>query len=173
MVHTEAATAYFIKLAAVFGLGAAPWFEILVAVPVGVVLGLTPAVATAAAVAGNVASVAALVLVLPRLTDWITSNFLGRKRKEGEAGGSGRYGRFRYLWDRYGVPGAGLGAPVVIGTHVAIVLCVVLGASAGRALAWTTVGIFAWGAVLGVACHLGLEGIRYLAPEWAVLRLLP
>lgn len=174
MASYEVPTSYLLKLAVVFGLGAVPGPEVLVAVPVGVVLGLAPAVATAAAVAGNVASVLALAVVLPRLAvflrlkDWITGTFLQQKRKEGDDGLSWRHGRFWYLWNRYGVPGAGLGAPVVTGTHMAIILCVILGASAGRTVAWTTVGIFAWGATVGVACHLGLEVIRYLVPEWTI-----
>ncbi len=173
MAPTDTMTSYLLKLAAVFGLGAAPWFEIIVAVPAGVVMGLTPVVATAAAVAGNVLSVVALVAVLPRLKDWVTKTFLSRKRQEGEEAVSPRQKRFQYLWNRYGVAGAGLGAPVITGTHLAIVLCVILGASAGRTLAWTTIGIVLWGVVLAVGCHLGLEGIRYLAPEWATGRLQP
>jgi len=124
-------------------------------------------------VAGNVVSVAALVAVLPRLKDWVTRMFLPRKLEEGGEGVSPRQKRFKYLWNRYGVAGAGLGAPVVTGTHLAVVLCVILGASAGRTLAWTTIGILAWGGVLAVACQLGLEGLRYLIPEWAMARLQP
>lgn len=173
MAPTDTMTSYLLKLAAVFGLGAAPWFEIIVAVPAGVVMGLTPAVATAAAVAGNVVSIAVLMAVLPRLRNWFSSTFLPRKRHKGEDGLSARYRRFQYLWNRYGVAGAGLGAPVVTGTHLAVVLCVILGASAGRTLAWTTIGILAWGGVLAVACQLGLESLQYLIPEWAMARLQP
>jgi len=55
------------KLGAVFGMGAAPWFEIWTAVPLGVVLGLSPLAAAAAAVAGNLVSVGAMVMLMPRL----------------------------------------------------------------------------------------------------------
>ncbi len=173
MANSDVLAAYLLKLAAVFGLGAAPWFEILAAVPAGVLMGLTPAAAAAAAVAGNVVSVVALVAVLPRVKEWISRTFLSPRGQKGREGASGRHRRFQYLWNRYGVPGAGLGAPVVTGTHLAVVLCVILGASTGRTLAWVTIGILVWGVVVGVACQLGLEGFRHLVPEWAFMNPQP
>lgn len=151
------------KTGAVFAMGAAPWFEIWTAVPLGVILGLSPSVAMAAAVAGNVVSVAVMVAVLPRLKDWITRKFL--PDREGEAGEvPRRQKRFHHLWHRYGIPGTTVGAPLLVGTHLATALCIILGASTRHVMIWITVSIVTWGVVLAVLCYLGLEGIRYLAP---------
>lgn len=152
---------YSLKLGAVFGMGAAPWFEIWTAVPLGVLLGLSLPVATAAAVAGNVVSVAAMVAVLPRLRDRIARNCLSSR--EGERGEMPkRQKRFRHLWDRYGIPGTTFGAPLLVGTHLATALCIILGAPARRVLIWITVSIMVWGVVTGVLCYLGLEGFKCL-----------
>ncbi len=154
---------FIVKLAAVFGIGAAPWFEIWAAVPLGVVMGLSPTVAVIAAVTGNVVSVAAMVAVMPRLKNWITKKFLP-ERERGEETVPRRQKRFYYLWNRYGIPGTTFGAPLLVGTHLATALCIILGASANRVMGWVTFSIVVWGVVLAVLCHLGLEGIKYLPP---------
>ena len=56
-----------IKILVVFGVGVAPGIEIWVAIPLGVIMGLSPPVAALAAVTGTVLSVGTLVAALPRL----------------------------------------------------------------------------------------------------------
>jgi uncharacterized membrane protein len=152
-----------LKVTAVFGMGAAPWFEIWTAVPLGVMMGLSPSVAMAAAVTGNLASVAGMVALMPRIRAWIVKKFLAEGGKGG-AKASPRQKRFHSLWNQYGIPGVMLGAPLLVGTHLATALCLILGAPVRRAMVWITISIVTWGAVVAVACYLGLEGLKYLSP---------
>lgn len=172
--------ALILKLLIVFGVGAAPGIEVWIAVPLGVLMGLSPPVVAAAAVTGNVASVAALVVMLPRFKNWFTRRFLPKQT----AGATDeltdqrrfllwdRYGvlvtisvkvaaerkqRLYYLWDRYGIPSAALGSPLLLGTHQIAALCIILGASAPRILSWITFSIVAWGVVLAIICHTAIH----------------
>lgn len=153
---------FALKAIAVFGMGATPWFEIWTAVPLGVIMGLSPAVATVAAVTGNIVSVAVMVAVLPRLKDWIAKRFLPDQADKPDDGPV-RQKRFYYLWKRYGVPGTALGAPLLIGTHLATALCIILGTSTRRVMLWITISIVVWGMVVAITCHLGLEGFKHIS----------
>lgn len=172
--------ALVLKLLVVFGVGAAPGIEVWIAIPLGVIMGLSPPVAAAAAVTGNIASVAALVAMLPRLKNWFIRRFLPKQTAEATDELTDqrrfllwdRYGifitvivgvaaerkqRLYYLWDRYGIPIAALGSPLLLGTHQITALCIILGASTRRILSWITFSIITWGIALAIICHAAIH----------------
>jgi hypothetical protein len=57
-----------------------------------------------------------------------------------------------------------MGAPLLVGTHLATALCIMLGGSERRVMLWITASIVAWAVVLAGLCYLGLEGLRYHSP---------
>ncbi len=178
-----------IKILVVFGVGVAPGIEIWVAIPLGVIMGLSPPVAALAAVTGTVLSVGTLVAALPRLKSWFIRKFLLKQVAEtmGELIDQhrfllwDRYGiivtvnvgvaadrkkRLYYLWDRYGVPIAALGSPLLPGTHQVAALCIILGAPTPRVLFWTISSTIVWSIVLALISqtaiyYLGLDPANF------------
>ena len=138
----------------VLGLGAA---ELWAAIPAGLGLRLHPlAVGTAAAI-GAMLGVVAVVLLGGRLRTWLVRRH-GRKEQEGQR----QHGLIYRVWDRYGVIGLGLLAPLLTGGPLGAALGLALGAPAGRLLFWMSLGIVLWSVMLTVAGTLGLAGIKAL-----------
>ncbi|WIV68671.1 small multi-drug export protein [Natrialbaceae archaeon AArc-T1-2] len=138
----------------VFVLAAIPWLEVLVVVPIGVALGLDPAVVAVVAFAGNVVPIYAIVLAHRRVAAWLAS------RRDGEE--PARYARARRIWNAYGLPGLALLGPIVTGVHLAAVLALGLGARGRSTFAWMTVSIAVWTVLITVASVAGasvLEGV--------------
>jgi hypothetical protein len=65
----------------------------------------------------------------------------------------------RRLWDRYGVIGWGLLAPLLLGAPLAAAIGVALGAARGRLVLWLGAGVVVWTTALTVAAVLGEEAV--------------
>ncbi|MGC7845503.1 small multi-drug export protein [Desulforudis sp. 1088] len=141
-----------IKLLTVFGLGAV---ELWAAVPAGLALGLHPVATGIAAAGGAVAGILAVVF----LGEQVRARLFKRRDP---AVARGRYQRLHRIWDRYGVVGLGLLAPLLTGAPLGTVLGLFLGASAGRLVLWMGSGIVLWTVLLILAGLLGLAGINTL-----------
>jgi Ca2+/H+ antiporter, TMEM165/GDT1 family len=76
------------------------------------------------------------------------------------AAAAGRAGRARRLAERFGVPGLGLLAPLLTGSHIGAMAALGLGASRRRTLLWMSIGLAVWTVATAVAAVLGLELIR-------------
>lgn len=139
----------------IFLLAAIPLIEILVVIPIGIALGLDPVLVGLAAFLGNVIPVLGLVLAADRVRE-----IIARQRGDGEP--SARTQRAKRLWERYGLAGLALGAPVTTGVHLAAPLAVGLGASRRAAMLWLTASIALWTIVLVVASVTGLAAISGL-----------
>jgi hypothetical protein len=83
-------------------------------------------------------------------------------QRHGQKEKKGKQGLIDRVWQRYGVIGLGLLAPLLTGAPLGIALGLTLGASSGRLLFWTSVGIVLWSTALTLAAALGLAGIRTL-----------
>jgi hypothetical protein len=129
--------------------------EIWAAVPAGLAMGLPAPLVWTATVVGGTASIALIVVVGDRVRAWILGRF--------GHGATDRGGRMRRVWERYGVIGWGLLAPLVLGAPLAAVLGVTFGASRGRLLAWLAVGVVLWSTALTAAAALGLREVSHLA----------
>jgi len=66
------------------------------------------------------------------------------------------------IWDRYGVVGLGLLAPLLVGAPLGTALGLLPGAPVRRLLLWVSVGIVLWSALLTAAGALGLAGFETL-----------
>ncbi len=141
----------------VFLMAATPTLEIWMAIPAGLALGLDPLTAAAVSLAGNFAPMAGLTLGFERLRSWYRSRF--EKREKRPPGRSRR--RFDRLWERYGMPAAALTAPVTLGTHMVIVIVMSAGTAARPALAWMTLGLLAWAALITSAAVLGMTYLGF------------
>jgi len=145
-------------IAVVFLIGAAPWLEVWVAIPVGIAMGLNPVIAFAAAVTGNFVPLIAIVLTYRRAQTWFKGRFLPDPASSSSLGGRRR--RFKKLWNRYGVPVVALVAPATIGTHLATILAMMGGSSRKSVLTWMALSLILWGAATSVASFYSIEYIR-------------
>jgi uncharacterized membrane protein len=133
-----------VKLISTFVAGA---LDLWVGIPTGFVLGLPAALVWAAAVAGNLSVVAVAFLAGDRLRPWVFRNrWLSRRRK-----------RVERFWEKYGVAGVALQAPLLTGTPTAAVVALALGAPLRSLLFWMVLSVLGWGAVLTGAVSLGVS----------------
>lgn len=131
------------KLAATFVVAAG---ELWAGVPVGFALGLPPVLVAVACAAGATAAAGLVVVVGQPARAWIVARLHP----------SGRGGRLERIWVRYGVPGLGLTAPLLVGAPIGTAIGIALGAPPRRLFAWVTGGIVLWSVALTAAAALGL-----------------
>ncbi|PIC63586.1 DNA-binding protein [Sporosarcina sp. P13] len=136
----------------VFLLGAAPGFEVLVAVPLGILRGMSPVTATIIGFAGNATTILIEVIVFQKLKTWWDS-----KRKKAVALPSKRTARAETIWRRYGVPGLALLGPILIGSHLAAFLALALGSSKKLTSIWLVISLAIWSIVFAFLAVLGID----------------
>jgi len=143
-----------VRYVLVFLFAAFPWVEILVVVPVAIGVGLDPILVGVAAFAGNLGSVYALLVFYRRIVRW-------RARRaptpEDEGADSRRTRWARGLWDRYGLAGLTLAAPILTGVHLAALFALAVGSRPRDVGWWMTVSIAVWTAFLVVGSAFGVS----------------
>ena len=142
-----------IKLATVFGLG---MLELWAAVPTGLALKLHPATAGVTAAAGAITGALLVLFLGKHLRDWLMRRHDGKSKK------GKQHGRINLIWQRYGVVGLGLLAPILTGAPLAVVLGLALGVRSSRLLFWISIGVVLWSAILTLIAVLGLAGMEAL-----------
>jgi hypothetical protein len=128
--------------------------ELWAAVPAGVAMGLPAPLVWAATLCGAWIGIAVVVLAGDRLRTWLVARF--------GHGGAPPGGRLRRIWDRYGVIGWGLLAPLLLGAPLAAAVGVALGAARGRLVFWLGIGVAVWTTVLTVVAMVGEEALLRL-----------
>jgi len=134
-------------MASVFGLGIVYF---LAAIPAGVAMGLHPALAAVAAWAGYVAIGAAMLLVGAPARAWISRRF-GFSLEPDPAK------LFWRVWQRWGLPGLALLAPVTCGPYFAALIALALGERPLRLILWIAVGVIPWCIFFAVLAAAGLS----------------
>lgn len=148
------------EYALVFLLGAIPWVEIAVVIPLSIVAGLNAPLVAILAFLGNLSTVWLLVVFFDRVRQW-----MDRKKGEGaEASKSKRRERAVHIWNKYGLPGLSLLGPLLIGSHIAVFIAILFGGRKSRALLWMTISLAVWTALFAVVSVYGIDllGIRTL-----------
>lgn len=146
----EMRLAQLLQLLSVFVLGAA---ELWAAIPAGLAMGLSGWTVGLVSASGAITGAVVVAALGDRVRAWIL------KRHETRHSAGEEPSRARRIWDRFGSAGLGLSAPMITGAPLAIALGITLGAPTKRLLAWTTVGILVWTAVLTAVGVVGREGI--------------
>ena len=132
------------KFLIIFGLGAA---ELWAAAPAGLAMGFHPALTCAVASVGGIVAATAVVLLGEPVRVWIL-----RRRKPKK-----QPGLFDRIWQRYGVVGWGLLAPLLTGSPLGTAIGLALGAPARRLLVWISIGSILWSVVFTVASTFGFR----------------
>src|SRR5699024_3845701 len=134
-------------------LGAAvPWLEVDVVVPLGIVWGLSELWVVSIVVLGNMMRVLGLISRFHRLKVWESRR---REKKGNKASKQSR--RAVAVWNKYGLPGLGFLGPILIGTHIAAFIGMVLGAERRSMSLWIGASIIVWVLIFGMATVLGFD----------------
>jgi uncharacterized membrane protein len=148
---------YFLKLFTTFISGAV---EIWAGVPTGMALGLGALMAGLMTGLGAVVSAVFVIGVGSRFRDWLVERF---RKKDGEQKQpKGREKKLYQIWERYGVVGLGLMAPLLTGVPLGAAIGIVLGAPPHRLLVWMSAGAVLWTVLITLAAALGLAGYEAL-----------
>jgi membrane protein YqaA with SNARE-associated domain len=138
------------KLLTIFVLGVA---ELWAAAPAGVVMRLDPLLVCAVAALGAVAGGTVIILLGERVKAWLERK---RKREKMEE----KRGLLFRIWQRYGVIGWGLLAPLLVGSPLGAAFGLVLGAPPRRLLPWLAAGSILWSVVFSILTALGSHFLK-------------
>ena len=142
-------SAFLGAISLTFGLG---FFYFVGAVPGGVAAGLSVMVATLVAWLGYVVGAAVMLLVSPSAREWISRKLkLPRERDPRKM--------FWKAWDRFGLTGMGLLAPVTIGPQAACLLALALGEKPIRVFAALALGVLPWCFGFALVVEFGLMAV--------------
>lgn len=148
----------YIAYFTIFILGAIPFLEILAVIPVGVAAGLPALPVTIAAFAGNVATIWLLILMLDQVKVWMHK----RRVKKGKEEPKKKSARAANIWKKHGLPGLSILSPILIGSHLGVLLAMSFGGTKKDTAMWMTGSIFVWSAATGIASHFGIEYLLQL-----------
>jgi Ca2+/H+ antiporter, TMEM165/GDT1 family len=163
----------------VFVLAATPLVELLVVVPLGIGYGLHPVSVALVTFAGNSIPVLLIIAAYTRIAQWRQrrADAVAAAAEPGEpaphdAGAEERHpdtslaarrsSRARRLWQRYGLPGLCMLAPLVTGVHLAAIAALAMGSPRRSVVTWLLFSIGVWTAAVTVATVAGIAGLRYL-----------
>lgn len=136
----------------VFLLGAVPFIEAVLVIPVAILAGLSPIPVFLLALAGNFATVLLIILFIDQIKQWRHN----RRKAKGETSDK-RSMRAQKIWQKYGLPGLAVIGPFFVGSHLTAFMSVMLGGKKHATAVWMGISLIAWGAVFAVLGYLGLD----------------
>jgi len=110
---------------------------------------------------GAIIGVTVIVLFGERFRNWLLARRQPDESQQ-KATASSRRKTAERIWQRYGIVGLGLLAPLITGAPLGAALGVAMGAPTGRLLAWMSMGVILWSAILTTVGVLGLCGIKLI-----------
>jgi membrane protein DedA with SNARE-associated domain len=119
-------------------------------IPLGFVLGLHPVIIAIANIIGATLGVLIIVFTGERLRNYILKHHKSKNEEK-------KPGIMQKIWNRYGVIGLGLLAPLLTGASIGSALGIALGAPAKKLLLWMSLGIILWTIILVL---LGVAGVE-------------
>ncbi len=140
------------KVISLFGLA---FFYFWPAMPAGLAMGLSPLLVVLTATLSYVSGAALMLIFGERVRNWIVRRLRRVRTPDPDSPG-----RLRQLWDRFGVVGLGLLAPMTVGSQTGAMLGLALKARPRVVLAWMAVGALGWAVLIMLAALLGLAGLE-------------
>jgi hypothetical protein len=138
------------QLVSVFGLA---FINLWSAVLLGLALSIpAPIVVITTSISYTLGVVVVLLLGQP-IRDRIMARFGGKLNQN-------REGLIWRVWDRFGVIGLGLLAPITVGAQIGTILGLSLNAPPRRLLLWMAIGALLWSTVVAVAASIGILGVQ-------------
>ena len=137
--------------AAVMLMSAIPFVESYFGSVLGVITGVSPALAIGAAIIGNIVSM--LIFVLS--ADTVRGNIKKRTGATTEQP-SRRKQRFQSLFNKYGIAGVSLLGQTFLPSQITSAALVSMTGERNKVIAWQVVSIILWGAAFGVLANVGV-----------------
>jgi len=140
------------KCLSIFGLA---WFSFWPAIPTGLALGLHPIVVILITSGSYISGILLILLPAHSIRAWIIKCFGKNFDKS-----SDKDSVFMQIWQRYGVIGFGLVAPMTVGAQLGAMLGVTLNISRNQLILWMTLGVIAWSIGLTL---LAVAGVSFIS----------
>lgn len=122
----------------------------IAAIPAGAALKLSPAVAAVCAWIGYMAIAAAMLFIGTPARMWVQRKFKISATPNPEK-------LFWRVWQRWGLPGLSLLAPVTCGPYFAALIALALGEKPKRLMLWIGFGAIVWCILFGTLVALGFN----------------
>lgn len=140
------------KVASIFGLA---WFSFWSAIPAGLVLGLHPLLIIFVTTISYISGILIVILPGERVQQWVKGRFAKGINEQ-----SNTDTLIRRIWDKYGVIGFGLVAPMTIGAQIGALLGLALNIPVRRLVLWMSLGVLAWSIGLTLLAVMGIIGLN-------------
>jgi uncharacterized membrane protein len=143
------------EFAAVMSVFGVAFFSLWGSVPAGLALNLSPVVIAITAAISYAASVALVTLAGTRVRDWMIQRF----RLENKLTPNPDSRVYR-VWERYGIIGLGMIAPLTVGGEVGALIAVGLHASPRKTFVWMSIGGAVWAVIFTALFVLGIATVQ-------------
>jgi uncharacterized membrane protein len=148
----------FLQYIVLFLLAAAPWMDVSIIVPLGMLWGLPPIGVSIVAFIGNFLLILVLGVFFKQIDKWRKS----RKLKKGIKNPTKKEKRSREIWEKYGIPGLALLAPIFVGTDIAAIIALTFGSSKSRMVGWMTISLAFWTIIFAVGSVYGFSLLNFI-----------
>lgn len=158
----------------IFIMSAIPWIEILIAIPVGIGMGLNPFIVGTLSFLGNFIPVLLIVYSLQwfQHSAWYKRWKLKRDKKKLEKNAlqhakspkQNRAGRALVIFNKYGLAGLALLGPAIIGIHVAAVIALSLKIDKHSTTLWMGGSLLVWTLFITIASVYSIDWLRSFIP---------
>lgn len=125
-------------------------FELWAAIPAGFVFGLPPFLIGIASIIGGIAT----VIIVTTIGGKIRRRILSKREKKDK-----QHGTLYEIWNKYGIIGLGLLAPLLTGVLIGSTIAVSLDAPKKSTLTWLSLGVIGWTILLVTLAALGIDFI--------------
>ncbi len=151
----------------IFILSATPWIEILFVIPPAIAAGLHPISVATVSFVGNFLPIVGIVYFYEKWGRWrLTGKNKNNIHQDGqsyERQESRRKKVGRKIWDKYGLPGLALLAPVVTGVHLAVIIALLSRSPRASIVFWMFWSLVIWTVILTASTYYGLDflGLKF------------
>lgn len=137
-------------------LASVPWIEASFAVPIAVLAGANPVVSFFVGMLGNTVTLLIAVIFSAQIKAWLNK----KKRLKSTS-------RAKNTFEKYGLLGAALLGPVLLGSHIVAIIAISLDIPKWQTFIYVTLGTALWAILLSVLAYFGvdffgLEGMGFL-----------
>ncbi len=150
---------FFSQLPAMGGIFGLAFFSFWSAIPAGLVLGLSPLVIIAVTTLSYLTGILVVLLPGERIRAWVIKRWGSEDRQSSLDANS----RLYRIWQRFGVVGFGLLAPMTLGAQLGTIVGLSLNIQPRRLFLWMAIGAVSWSVVLTLLISLGVLSVQSLS----------